>query len=81
MAKIYGKGQVTIPKKVREATGIAIGERVVVEARDGEVVIRKPCGVLEFEPPPVDRGALPWHDARRAARDERLLAAVKLRQR
>lgn len=71
MAKIYDKGQVTIPKVVRDATGLAVGDRVVVEARDGEVVIRKARGVLEFEPPAVDRKALPWPDARRAARDER----------
>lgn len=77
MAKIYDKGQVTIPKPVRDATGLAIGDLVVVEARDGEVVIRKPRGVLEFEPPAGDRPALPWPDARRAAREERAAARAK----
>jgi len=71
MAKIYDQGQVTIPKTIREATGLAVGDRVVVEARDGEVVIRRPRGGLEFEPPQTDRDALPWPDARRAARTER----------
>ena len=74
MARIYGKGQVTIPKAVRDAAGLGVGDRVVVEARNAEVVIRKALGVLEFEPPRVDREALPWPDARRAARDERLPA-------
>jgi len=71
MAKIYGKGQITIPKTVREASGLAIGDRVVVESRDGEVVIRRPRGVLEFQPPQTDGEALPWPDARRAARTRR----------
>lgn len=71
MAKIYDKGQITIPKKVRDATGLVIGDRVVVEARGDEVVIHKPRGVLEFAPPPTEREALPWPDARRAARTER----------
>lgn len=77
MARIYGKGQITIPKAVRDAAGLDVGDRVVVEARDAEVIIRKARGVLEFEPPPVDREALPWPDARRAARDERLAARAK----
>ncbi len=71
MAKIYKKGQVTLPKEVREAAGLDIGARVVIEARGEEVVIRKPLGVLEFEPPPTDRAPLPWPSARRAARAER----------
>jgi AbrB family looped-hinge helix DNA binding protein len=71
MAKIYEKGQITIPKAVRAAAGLAPGDRVVVEAREGEVVIRKPRGVLEFEPPQTDRNPLPWPEARHAARDER----------
>jgi len=70
-AKIYAKGQITIPKAIRDATGLGIGERVIVEARDGEVVIRRPMGVLEFEPPDTGRDALPWPQARQAARDER----------
>lgn len=77
MAKIYGKGQITIPKAVRDAAGLDVGDRVVVEARDAAVVIRKAYGVLEFEPPAVDREALPWPDSRRAARDERLAARAK----
>lgn len=77
MARIYGKGQITIPKAVRDAAGLDVGDRVVAEARDAEVIVRKARGVLEFEPPAVDRDALPWPDSRRAARDERLAARAK----
>lgn len=71
MAKIYDKGQVTIPKHVRDATGLTVGDHVLIEARDGEIVISKPLGVLEFEAPQTLRDAPPWPDARRAARAER----------
>ncbi len=70
-ARIYKKGQVTIPKAVREATGLEVGDRVVVEARRGEVVVRRARGVLEFEPPKAVREPLAWPQARGAARAER----------
>jgi AbrB family looped-hinge helix DNA binding protein len=72
-ARVYKKGQVTIPKAVRAATGIDVGDPVVVEARDKEIVVRRPRGVLEFEPPAARRGSKPrWPEARRAAREERI---------
>lgn len=80
-AKIYPKGQITIPKAIRDATGLAVGERVIVEARDGEVVIRRPLGVLEFEPPETGRDALPWPQAREAAKDERSERRARTRTR
>ncbi|MBA2439840.1 MAG: AbrB/MazE/SpoVT family DNA-binding domain-containing protein [Thermoleophilaceae bacterium] len=70
-ARIYKKGQVTIPKAVREATGLHVGDRVVVEARSDEVVVRRARGVLEFEPPPPADHPLSWPEARRAMRAER----------
>ena len=39
--KIGEKGQVVIPKELREQTGIKEGTEVVVEARDGAVTIRR----------------------------------------
>lgn len=71
MARVYQKGQVTIPKSVRDSTGIDIGDAVIVEARGDEIVVRRPRGVLEFEPPPTHHD-LPWHATRRAAREDRV---------
>lgn len=76
-AKIYTKGQVTIPRAVRDATGLDVGDPVVVEARGDEVVVRRPRGVLEFEPPIAEQKALPWQDSRRAARSERAARAAR----
>jgi AbrB family looped-hinge helix DNA binding protein len=72
-AKIYKKGQVTIPKAVRDETGLELGDRVVVEARGDEVVVRRPRGVLEFQAPQTDSEPLPWEQARKAARAGRIL--------
>jgi AbrB family looped-hinge helix DNA binding protein len=70
-ARVYQKGQVTIPKSVRDRTGIHVGDAVVVEARGDEIVVRRPRGVLEFVPPQPS-GELSWPDARRAAREDRV---------
>ncbi|WP_320670012.1 AbrB/MazE/SpoVT family DNA-binding domain-containing protein [Patulibacter defluvii] len=71
-AKVYSKGQVTIPKAVREAAGIDIGDRVVIEARGDEVVLHRARGVLEFQPPQAAApAARPWPEVRQAAREDR----------
>lgn len=70
-AKVYSKGQITIPKAVREAAGIGIGDRVVVEARGDEVVMHRARGVLEFQPPGAAPEARPWSEVRQAAREDR----------
>lgn len=44
------KGQVTLPKKVREAVGIKPGDRVEVRATAaGGIVIEKPEGANEYK--------------------------------
>jgi AbrB family looped-hinge helix DNA binding protein len=55
------KGQVTIPKRIRDALGIRAGDRVVFfRAEDGRIVvepetvdIRSLRGILKHEGPPV----------------------------
>jgi AbrB family looped-hinge helix DNA binding protein len=39
-SRLSSKGQVTVPKPVREALGLAPGEEVVFEVREGEAVLR-----------------------------------------
>ena len=36
------KGQIVIPKEIRDQAGIIEGSEVIVEFRDGEVVLRRP---------------------------------------
>jgi AbrB family looped-hinge helix DNA binding protein len=39
-SRLSSKGQITVPKPVREALGLAPGEEVVFELRQGEAVLR-----------------------------------------
>ncbi|WP_084584800.1 AbrB/MazE/SpoVT family DNA-binding domain-containing protein [Thermus tengchongensis] len=39
-SKVSSKGQITLPKRVREILGVGPGEEVAFEVREGEVVLR-----------------------------------------
>ncbi len=41
VSQFSSKGQVTIPKEIREAMGISEGDRVVFEANEGRMTFRK----------------------------------------
>ncbi len=58
-SRLSAKGQVTLPKKVRETLGIAPGDLVAYEIGDSEVSIRK---VRPFD--------APFHAALSATLDE-----------
>ena len=40
-AKVTSKGQVTIPKEIREKLGVRVGEEVGFEEENGRLVIKK----------------------------------------
>ncbi len=46
--KIGRKGQIVIPKVIREYAGIMAGEEVIMEVREGEVIIRSGVDPKEF---------------------------------
>ena len=41
MAIVTSKGQVTLPKQVREALGLTTGSRLAFDIREGQVVLRR----------------------------------------
>ncbi len=41
LSKVTGKGQVTIPVEIRTELGIAIGDTIFFEKRNGQIVIKK----------------------------------------
>ena len=45
-AKVTSKGQITIPKQVRESLGFEKGTTVIVIERDGEAVLRPKTGSI-----------------------------------
>ena len=41
IAKVSSKGQIVIPKEIRERLGVQPGERLLVMTRDKEIILRK----------------------------------------
>jgi len=46
--KVLPKWQITIPKKVREKLKIRVGDTVVVEEREDEIVMRKGKTIFDY---------------------------------
>lgn len=41
LATLTSKGQITLPKSIRQALGVTTGEKLSFELRDGEVVVTR----------------------------------------
>jgi len=46
--KVLPKWQITIPKNVREKLKIHVGDTIVVEEREGEIVLKKGKTLLDY---------------------------------
>jgi AbrB family looped-hinge helix DNA binding protein len=46
--KVLPKWQITIPKKVREKLKIHVGDTIVVEEREGEIVLKKGKTIFDY---------------------------------
>ena len=46
--KVLPKWQITIPKKVREKLKIHVGDTLVVEEREGEIVLKKGKTIFDY---------------------------------
>ena len=73
-ARVTSKGQITIPKQVREALGILEGDQVVFRVEENRAVLARTANLLELagtvEIPAAKRG-VPWGEIRRSSRDAR----------
>lgn len=71
-ATVTAKGQITIPKAVRDALGIADGDRVLFRVADGRAVLARTPDLLELAGSvaiPADARDLAWREVRdRASR-------------
>jgi AbrB family looped-hinge helix DNA binding protein len=46
--KVLPKWQITIPKKVREGLKIHVGDTMVVEEREGELILKKGKTIFDY---------------------------------
>lgn len=73
-AKVTSKGQVTIPKEIREALGIAEGDQVVFRVEQHRAILARTPHLLDLagavQVPTAKRG-VPWDEARRSTRRAR----------
>jgi AbrB family looped-hinge helix DNA binding protein len=69
-ATLTSKGQITIPKEVRDALGLDAGDRVYFQVREGGAVMTKVFDFIELAgsvPVPPELRAVPWRRIREQA--------------
>lgn len=71
-AQVTSKGQVTIPKAVREALALETGDRVVFRVEQNRAIMARTPDLLELAGAvdvPAGKRGLEWDEVRSAARD------------
>lgn len=78
LARLSSKGQLTVPKAVRDALGLAEGDQVVFRVEGRRAVLARTQDLLELAGAvpvlPGKRGT-PWDEVRRRTRAARARAA------
>jgi len=70
-AKVTSKGQITLPKAVRDALGLAPGDRVLFSVQDGHAILARTPNLIELAgsvPVPPEVRGLSWEEIRERAR-------------
>ncbi len=73
-AKVTSKGQVTIPKAVRDKLGIAEGDEIVFRVEKNRALLAKTPNLLELAGAvdvPAAKRATAWDEVRRSTRRTR----------
>lgn len=73
-ARVTSKGQVTIPKRVREALGLREGDELLFRVEPTRAIVAKTPDFLDLAgsvPVPAGKRETPWEEIVRRARRER----------
>lgn len=76
-ARVSSKGQITIPRAVREALGIAEGDEILFRLEGQRAVIARTPNLLELAGSvdvPVEKRGTPWDEVLRETRKARAAA-------
>ena len=76
-ARLTSKGQVTIPKAVREALGLRDGDEVVFRVEGRRAVLARTSDLIDLAgsvPVPAAKRGASWDEVRRQARTTRTAA-------
>lgn len=75
-AKVTSKGQITIPKEVRDALGIVAGDQVVFRVEQHRTLVAKTPNLLDLAGAvdvPASKRCTPWDEVRRSTRQARAM--------
>jgi AbrB family looped-hinge helix DNA binding protein len=78
-ARLTSKGQLTVPKAVRDALQLREGDQVVFRVEGERAVIARTPSLLDLAgvvPVPLSKRGTPWDQARRETRSARARRAV-----
>ena len=83
-AKLTSKGQITVPKSIRDALELKAGDQVVFHLEDNRAVLAKTPNFLDLAgsvPVPPDKRGASWDEIRSATRKAWAEQAMKRAQR
>lgn len=73
-AQLSSKGQLTVPKAVRDALGLVEGDQVVFRVEGRRAVLARTPHLLDLVgtvPVPAEKRGTPWSEVRRRTREAR----------